>query len=103
MTRIIEGSSLRINATLVDDNGTAINLTGASSIVIHVVRFGGTELELSATVVSATAGTCYADLTTAQVVGVGQWKAWAEAVISTGETCKTLAHTFLVVSEGTTA
>jgi len=102
MLIIPEGISFRFNSTLTDETGEGIDLTGYSSVVIKAKPPTIAAISLAATIDQISPAMIHADITPAQLVGVGDWKAWAVATYSDGRVVKSNGLAFRVVAEGTT-
>jgi hypothetical protein len=102
MLIIPEGVSFRFRAELKDCTGAAIPLTGYDTAVVKVKRPSpAAVLTLAATVDDAAGGLLHADATSAEMVGAGDWAAWAVITWSSGKVVKTHGAALRVVAEGT--
>jgi hypothetical protein len=97
-----EGATFRFKFALTDCDGAAIPLTGYQTAVVKAKRPApAAALTLTATITDEAAGTGYADATAAQMVGVGDWAAWAVVSWADGRVVKSHGVAFRVVTEGT--
>jgi hypothetical protein len=97
-----EGATFRFKFDLKDCDGAAIPLTGYQTAVVKAKRPSpAAQLVLTATVTSEAYGTGYADAAATDMVGVGDWSAWAVVTWADGRVVKSHGVAFRVVAEGT--
>lgn len=94
MTYAIQGQTLTVRATL------GVDLTGASSVLVHYKPPLIAEGTVSGIVDTPATGALHGTISAATLMTLGDWTFWVSAILSSGNTIKTFGTLVRVVSDG---